>query len=165
MRTAAEVRKQGRASAAPCALCHGARGPIDYRTQREADRDARAAGEWWLLGVHRPLALAVDHIVPHVAGGSDDITNAAQSHAICNAEAGAKRAPRTTKPKPVNGYWRPVNGRGEPLPGRALPGASTSTHVFVAEGWGPTPTPRPGLGSSGVADPSKLPEPPRRHKP
>ncbi|GAA1250114.1 hypothetical protein GCM10009588_31070 [Microbacterium phyllosphaerae] len=58
------VRKEGRAHNTPCHLCHGARVPIDYRTQSEADRDARAAGKYWDIGQARPLALDVDHITP-----------------------------------------------------------------------------------------------------
>lgn len=133
VRIVAAVRKQGRTAAAPCALCHGARGPIDYRTQGEADRDAREVGEWWLLGAYRPLALAVDHVIPYAAGGTDTMDNTQPTHGVCNAEAGAKTTARKPRREhPQNGFWRPLNGQGQPLPGRALHGAHTATHEFVA---------------------------------
>lgn len=112
VQVAAEVRRLGKATDAPCALCRGARGPIDYRTQAEADTDARATGEWWLIGGQRPLALHVDHIVPHTAGGPDTMENSQPSHAVCKAQAGAKAARRTrAKPLPALGYWQPISGR------------------------------------------------------
>lgn len=135
---AAEVREQGRAIGLPCALCGGARGPIDYRTRAEADRDARAAGEYWLVGAYRPMALDVDHVIPVARGGADTIGNAQQSHAACNREAQAKgmkpkRNAKANKPRPVIGRWMPIAGSGDPLPGRAVPGQRTGTHVFVAD--------------------------------
>jgi 5-methylcytosine-specific restriction endonuclease McrA len=131
---AAEVRRNGRALGAACALCGGARGPIDYRTQAEADREARANGEWWLIGAPRPLALHVDHIVPYVAGGQDVLGNAACSHAACNISAGAKgarRAKRASRAVVSTGEWRPLSGVGDALPGRGIAGQRTATHVFV----------------------------------
>lgn len=128
------IRAQGRTNNTPCHLCNGARGPIDYRTRAEADRDAKAQGAYWLLGAQRPLALDVDHITPHAQGGHDTLDNAAPTHAICNRSAGAKGAPRTKPNKPnltpVNGYWWPLDGAGEPLPGRAIEGTQTATHAF-----------------------------------
>lgn len=138
VRVAGEVRRIGRESGLPCSLCRGALGPIDYRTRAEADRDAREAGEWWLLGAHRPLALHVDHVVPYSAGGTDTLDNAAPTHALCNERAGAKgkRSSSGAGAEPrkaaVLGHWKPLDGRSEPLPGRAVPGQQTSTHVFVA---------------------------------
>lgn len=132
-RIAATVRAQGRANNTPCHLCHGTLGPIDYRTQGEADKDARRTGEWWLVGVHRPLAFHADHIVAHAAGGADHIEQVAPSHAVCNERAGAKGTQRR-KPanKPVTGHWHPLDGNGPPLPGRATPGQTTATHRFTA---------------------------------
>lgn len=130
-----EVRRHVIDTAAPCALCGGARGPIDTRTRAQADREARAAGAWWLIGARRPLALHVDHVVPFTAGGSDTLANAQPAHAICNEEKGAAGVRRTTtkRKRAVIGSWVPNNGVGQPLPGRAVPGASTSTHTFVAD--------------------------------
>lgn len=131
------IRAQGRQANLPCAICHGALGPIDYRTQGEADREARAAGRYWELRQPRPLALDVDHITPHVAGGTDTLDNAVQTHAVCNRRAGAKGTKSTARSQqPVNGHWTPKTGTGPSLPGRAKPGAQTATHVFTA---GPTP--------------------------
>lgn len=121
---------------APCALCMGSRGPIDPRTQSEANRDADLSGQWWLLGANRPLALAVDHIVPHAAGGADTLENAQPSHKICNEIAAAKghpkRGSKKTNARPVNGYWIALNGKGKPLNGRAIAGTRTTTHQFIA---------------------------------
>lgn len=36
------------------------------------------------------LALAIDHFVPHSAGGTDAIANLRVSHRICNTEKGDK---------------------------------------------------------------------------
>lgn len=162
--TVAVVREAGRGAGLPCAICRGALGPIDYRTREEADADARATGEWWLVGAHRPLGLSVDHIVPHAAGGTDTIDNAQQAHAVCNSRAqdkGRTRARRDAAERPVNGYWKPVDGVGEPLPGRAIPGAQQGRHVFVA---GPGEgTARLGFrtGPHGIARPPSTPEKPR----
>lgn len=140
-----QVRVDGRERNLPCHLCRGALGPIDYRTRAEADAESRANGLWWLVGKHLPLSLAVDHIVPHAAGGADTLANAAPAHALCNGRAGAKgpvptRAGgqgRANGPTPtlkaVSGRWRPLQGQGEALAGRAIPGQRTATHVFVAD--------------------------------
>jgi 5-methylcytosine-specific restriction endonuclease McrA len=136
-----QVRQIGRDRGMPCWLCKGVRGPIDYRTQAEADRDARLTGEWWLIGAHRPLGLSVDHVVPHVAGGPDTLENAAPSHVVCNAEAGAKDAtkrPTTRQPRQqrVVGHWKPIDGGPQALPGYDVPGRRTGSHVFVEGGGG-----------------------------
>ena len=169
---AAEVRRLGRETNAPCSLCRGALGPIDYRTRAEADREAREQGQWWLVGAYRPLALNVDHIVPHSAGGPDTLANAAPSHAACNARAQAKglRAKRNTQAantpsKPVVGTWQPLDQQGSPLPGRAVPGQRTATHVFVAASGGdPGASPLPpsnSAGPVGIADTPRPSEPPK----
>lgn len=124
------IREQGRRANTPCHLCHGRLGPIDYRTQGEADTEARTQGHYWEIGQPRPLALDVDHLTPHSAGGQDTLLNAAPSHAVCNRKAGAKQTPRKATNKPVAGYWWPNNGRGDPLRGHAKPGAQTRTHTF-----------------------------------
>lgn len=133
-----QVRAQGVANGTPCHLCNGARGPIDYRTQAAADRDAQESGQWWLVGAPRPLALHVDHLTPSAAGGEDTLDNVAPSHAWCNQSAGAKgaapQAPRTRKPRRTAGEWRPMSGQGEAYAGMDIPGRRTSTHVFVAAG-------------------------------
>lgn len=125
------VRAAGRRNNTPCGICHGALGPIDYRTRAEADRDARAAGEYWLIGAPRPLAFAADHVIPHAAGGADSVENAQPTHAICNESAGAKNArpKQTARPKAVNGYW---HKQGEqPLFDHAIPGAVRAGWTFV----------------------------------
>lgn len=127
---AAQVRADSREGNLPCALCRGAHGPIDYRPQAEADRDARDAGAWWLIGQPRPLAFACDHITPHAAGGTDTLDNAQPAHRACNEQAGAKRTPRRTRPRPAPGYWEPLNGNGPKLPGHGTPGQTTATHRF-----------------------------------
>lgn len=128
------VRARGRAANTPCHLCRGRLGAIDYRTQGEADAEARAGGRYWEIGAPRPLALDVDHLIPHVAGGRDTLENAAPTHALCNRKAGAKSAvtARKTKPVPVTGHWTPITGDGPALPGRAIAGTRTRTHVFRA---------------------------------
>ncbi|MGL3150660.1 HNH endonuclease [Microbacterium sp. A82] len=133
-RIARKVRAQGRAANTPCHLCRGRLGPIDYREQRQADAEARARGEYWLVGQPRPLALDVDHLTPHAAGGKDTLENAAPSHSACNRSAGAKGATTTRKTKPVAvaGHWTPNTGTGPRLPGHALPGTRTKTHTFTA---------------------------------
>lgn len=125
-----KVRTQGKRNNTPCHLCKGKLGPIDYRTQGEADTEARRAGRYWEIGQQRPLALDVDHIISHAAGGTDTVENAAPTHAYCNRKAGAKNTPRVSKTQPVAGYWHPINGNGRPLRGHAKPGARTSTHIF-----------------------------------
>lgn len=153
-RVVREVRRLGQETLLPCSLCRGALGPVDYRTRAEADREARETGQWWLIGAHRPLALSVDHIVPHAAGGPDAIENAAVSHAVCNSRAGAK-GKKKSKPtaQPVVGSWVPLDDdNGNPLPGRAVPGQRTETHVFVAN-----PT-----GGRSPGDPGGPPVPPPR---
>lgn len=131
-RVVAEVRKRGRERGLPCHLCRGALGPIDYRTQAEADKEAKAQGAWWLIGAPRPLALSVDHIRPHAAGGTDTLDNAAPSHAVCNSRAGAKGTTRPAKPQPIVGHWEPLDTNGARYPGRAIPGTRTPTHIFQA---------------------------------
>ena len=135
-RVVREVRRIGQEESAPCSLCRGARGPIDYRTQGEADRDARISGEWWLVRAYRPLALDVDHVVPALAGGADTLENAMPSHAVCNREAQAKGVPQhrptaPTTPRPVVGHWQPLDGSDGALPGYDVPGRRTDSHVFV----------------------------------
>jgi hypothetical protein len=136
-RIVAQVRRDGAANGWPCALCGGAKGPIDYRTRAQADREAKESGEFWLVGATRPLALAVDHIVPVVAGGTDDLESVQPSHQICNTSAGAKTHPKKharPQAQPVLGVWVPLDGNGPELAGRAVPGTRTRTHVF--RGWG-----------------------------
>lgn len=137
---AAQVRNIGRQNNLPCVLCGGALGPVDYRTTAQADRDARNTGQWWLIGQPRPLALAVDHIVPHAAGGADSLDNTQVTHAVCNQRAGAKGARRaranTTAPaRAVIGHWIPLDSNDDstPLLGRAVPGQRTRTHIFRAD--------------------------------
>ncbi|WP_143026160.1 HNH endonuclease [Leucobacter chromiiresistens] len=136
-RIAAAVREEGRKHDLPCHLCRGARGPIDYRTQAEADRDARAEGKYWLVRAPRPLAFAADHVIAHAAGGQDSIDNAKPSHRFCNEQAGAKQATprtRTRQAQAVVGYWFRNDGQGQPLPGRAIHGSRTATHTFRGGG-------------------------------
>ncbi|WP_373426950.1 HNH endonuclease [Microbacterium sp. SORGH_AS_0888] len=131
------IREEGRKHNLPCHLCRGALGPIDYRTQAEADRDARADGRWWEIGQPRPLAFHADHIIAHAAGGTDSRENAVQSHAVCNERAGAKQAPRTTRQprqKATAGLWVPKTNEGETLAGYAVPGTETPTHIFTTPG-------------------------------
>lgn len=133
------IRAEGLANNTPCHLCQGTLGPIDYRTQSQADNDARTSGEYWLIKAPRPLALSVDHLLPHAAGGDDTIDNAAPTHRICNELAGAKGTPRasrnstaTRRPRKTLGTWQPLNGQGAALPGFDTPGKRTTTHVFIA---------------------------------
>lgn len=158
----ATVREVGRGADLPCGICRGTLGPIDYRTAAEADRQARAAGEWWLIGAYRPLGLSVDHIVPVAAGGADTLENVTGVHNVCNSSAGAKghRRRRTPENKPAHGYWKPVDGNGENLPGRAVPGTRRGSFVFVADPGGPPPPPPPAAGAFGVANPPSVSETP-----
>lgn len=79
---------------APCALCHGARGPIRYDQPRN----------------HAfPLSLAIDEIAPvsrwHEFGYSSakacasDPNNWQPAHWVCNALAGDKRRPAKNHPR------------------------------------------------------------------
>lgn len=134
-RVTATVRRHVRDTGAPCALCHGTRGPIDWRTRAQADTEARARGEWWLVGAQRPLSLHVDHIIPFVAGGTDTLDNAQPTHAVCNESKGAGQFTRRTtktKKRAVVGFWIARDGNGPKLAGRAVPGSTTTTHIFVA---------------------------------
>lgn len=128
------VRERGSKASTPCHLCRGRLGPIDYRTQGEADAEARGGGRYYEIGAPRPLALDVDHLIPHAAGGKDTLENAAPTHSACNRSAGAKGAvtARKMKAQPVTGHWAPISGDGPALPGRAIAGTRTRTHVFHA---------------------------------
>ena len=75
------------AMGAPCALCHGARGPIDYAAPRN----------------HMfPLSLAIDERAPvsrwrefgyeSARACATDVANWQPAHWICNAEASDKRS-------------------------------------------------------------------------
>ena len=79
---------------APCALCHGARGPIRYDQPRS----------------HLyPLSLAIDEIRPvarwmefgyeSAKQCASDPENWQPAHYVCNAEAGDKRGRGKRKPK------------------------------------------------------------------
>lgn len=155
------IREQGAAHNTPCHICGGARGPIDYRTQAQADRDAEHNGQYWLIKQPRPLALDVDHITPHAAGGQDTLANAAPTHAVCNRQAGAKSTPKRVKETTVTGFWWPKNGQTKPLKGRARPGTQTRTHIFHADP-GPHPLPPPpSRPPIGVVNTSTGSRPPR----
>lgn len=155
------IREHGRTHNTPCHLCRGALGPIDYRTQAEADRDAEANGQYWLIKQPRPLALDVDHITAHAAGGQDTLDNAAPTHALCNRRAGAKNTPKRVKETTVTGFWWPKNGEQKPLRGRAKPGTQTATHTFHPDtGLDPLPPPT-STPPSGVGHPSTGSRPPR----
>lgn len=82
---------------APCGLCHGARGPIDYMAPRNHNF---------------PLSLVIDEIVPvsrWMEGGYSsadecacDPNNWQPAHWVCNALASDKRKPLAT-PAPDRG--------------------------------------------------------------
>ena len=103
---AAKARKRAAqryaASNAPCALCHGARGPIRYDQPRD----------------HRhPLSLVIDEIAP-VARWEEfgypsaracacDPSNWQPAHYICNAIASDKRGARAQAVKRIEKADRP----------------------------------------------------------
>ena len=99
---AARVRAAKRYAAAntPCALCHGARGPIRYDQPRN----------------HMfPLSLAIDEIVPvsrWQEGGyasakacARDESNWQPTHWVCNAEASDKRRPKRAQKDAPSGTF------------------------------------------------------------
>ena len=87
-RARTRMAKRYAAMDAPCALCHGARGPIRYDQPRNHNF---------------PLSLVIDEIVPvsrWKEGGyqsaracASDPNNWQAAHWVCNAEASDKRKP------------------------------------------------------------------------
>ena len=95
-----KAAKRFAAMDAPCAICHGARGPIDYSAPRN----------------HMfPLSLAIDERAPvsrwREFGYSSredcacDQSNWQPAHWICNAQASDKRAPVRIVREPTSGTF------------------------------------------------------------
>ena len=83
-----KAAQQYAAMNAPCALCHGARGPIRYDQPRNykfplslAIDEIKPVSRWQEFGYASPVECATD------------VNNWQPSHYLCNSQAGDKRKP------------------------------------------------------------------------
>ena len=78
-----------------CAICHK-----EMLFEGDIERD-----RWWL----HPLAATVDHIVPLIENGSDDLSNLRPAHRRCNSALGNRQRRKRTSRR-LRDFGRPNPG-------------------------------------------------------